>query len=457
MDVQKFSKYAPALLIASVALAMCGCETDADFRVNRLYVAQKIGKDLSGKGSSDAKEAHTIEEGRKRQLKTVETALIAMFGTPDEPFIVDDADIGVGAVVKPDLLKMAAGSVSTDADGYPRGLYRRHCVHCHGVTGDGAGPTAAFLNPYPRDFRPGIFKFKSTPLGEKPTDEDLHKTLRDGVPGTAMPSFRLLAEDEREALVNYVKYLSLRGETERALIDELVLTYAAADEVDTSKDTLLNFILAGIVSKWARAADSATKVAPPQGNQLRIDSDLHEAHVTLVSAVAEDDAPEHGTAEDSAEEEGIAEHPGGISYADAVDAGRALFNGKANCFTCHGVMALGDGTTDDYDFWTKEFADWKNLQPAEREKKIDEYRALGGLGPRNAIPRNLRQGVFRGGRRPVDLFWRVRNGIEGTPMPESKTLTEEEVWNVIAYVRQLPYETISQPPGNVVENLRQNP
>lgn len=454
MDVQKHFNSASALLIAVVAVAICGCETEADFRVNRLYVAQKIGKDLSGKGSSDAKEAREIEEGRERQLKTVETALISMFGTPDEPFIVDDAEIGVSAVIKPDLLKMAAGSVSTDADGYARGLYREHCVHCHGVTGDGAGPTAAFLNPFPRDFRPGIYKFKSTPLGEKPTDEDLHKTLWEGVPGTAMPSFKLLAEDEREALVNYVKYLSVRGETERALIDELVLTYAAKDEVDTSKDALMNVILAGIVGKWARAADSATKVLPPEGDQLRIDSDLTEAHVTLVSAVAED---EGRAADEGVAEEGTATHPVGISYADAVDAGRALFNGKANCFTCHGVMALGDGTNDDYDFWTKEYADWKNLQPAERERKIDEYRALGGLGPRNAIPRNLRQGVYRGGRRPVDLYWRVRNGIEGTPMPESKTLTEEEVWNVIAYVRQLPYETISQPPGNVVENLRMNP
>ena len=41
-----------------------------------------------------------------------------------------------------------------------RGLYRQHCVHCHGITGDGAGPTAQFLMPYPRDFRTGEFKFK---------------------------------------------------------------------------------------------------------------------------------------------------------------------------------------------------------------------------------------------------------------------------------------------------------
>src|SRR5262245_2338944 len=36
-----------------------------------------------------------------------------------------------------------------------RNLYMQHCIHCHGVTGDGNGPTAKFLNPRPRDYRLG--------------------------------------------------------------------------------------------------------------------------------------------------------------------------------------------------------------------------------------------------------------------------------------------------------------
>ncbi len=42
-------------------------------------------------------------------------------------------------------------------------LYRRHCLHCHGVSGAGDGPTAPFLYPRPRDYRKGLFKFTSTP------------------------------------------------------------------------------------------------------------------------------------------------------------------------------------------------------------------------------------------------------------------------------------------------------
>ena len=47
------------------------------------------------------------------------------------------------------------------AGGYA--LYRLHCLHCHGVSGAGDGPTAPFLYPRPRDYRKGLFKFTSTP------------------------------------------------------------------------------------------------------------------------------------------------------------------------------------------------------------------------------------------------------------------------------------------------------
>jgi hypothetical protein len=64
--------------------------------------------------------------------------------------------------------------------------------------------------------------------------------------------------------------------------------------------------------------------------------------------------------------------------------------------------------------------------------------------------------VFRGGRRPVDLYWRLANGIVGTPMPavpikaedapeEDPRLVSDDVWHIIAYVRNLPYEDISEP------------
>ena len=76
------------------------------------------------------------------------------------------------------------------------------------------------------------------------------------------------------------------------------------------------------------------------------------------------------------------------------------------------------------------------------------------LPPRNAIPRNLRDGHrIRGGRRPIDVFWRISAGIAGTPMPASGpaapggqgTLTEQEMWQIVDYVHSLPFEPASQP------------
>ena len=43
------------------------------------------------------------------------------------------------------------------------------------------------------------------------------RILIEGIRGTAMPSFKLLPEDEIEALIEYVKYLTMRGEMEREL------------------------------------------------------------------------------------------------------------------------------------------------------------------------------------------------------------------------------------------------
>jgi cytochrome c oxidase cbb3-type subunit I/II len=99
--------------------------------------------------------------------------------------------------------------------GRGKAVYERRCVGCHGVKGDGNGPVATFLNPRPRDFTLGSFKFRSTPSGSLPTDGDLYRTLTRGVRWTAMPTWHEIPEKDRIAVIAYIKTFSSRWKDEK--------------------------------------------------------------------------------------------------------------------------------------------------------------------------------------------------------------------------------------------------
>lgn len=397
---------------AMLVLASAGCGApEAQFRLNSVYVLKQeaaVGMDKSkGEGLT------------AQQKQDIVDLLSALFGTPDQPTVPKLDELAVDDVLDEAKLKMAGGAVSTEQTGRPHGLYREHCAHCHGINGDGAGPTAAFLNPYPRDYRRGIFKFKSTPgPAAPPTHDDLKRILVNGIPGTAMPSFRLLSDDELESLVHYVKYLAIRGEVERSLIAE------SANELGP-EDRLVN-------------RDLKTSDVAAYADQLAV-----------VTAFASESVQKWLDAEASVTE--IAARPSDWNMLESVAKGRELFFGTvANCIKCHGDTALGDGQITDYDEWTKEIIDPNNPNSAR------PYVALGALEPRTIRPRNLRQGIYRGGNRPIDVYWRIHNGIAGTPMPaapikpddappEDKRLSKEDIWHLVDYVQSLPFESISKP------------
>ncbi len=92
-----------------------------------------------------------------------------------------------------------------------RNIYLHMCVYCHGKDGNGGGNATDYLYPWPRDFRKGIFKFRSTPTGTPPRDEDLYQTIVRGVPGTSMPAWgEALSPQDTWALVNLIKNFSDR-------------------------------------------------------------------------------------------------------------------------------------------------------------------------------------------------------------------------------------------------------
>lgn len=93
--------------------------------------------------------------------------------------------------------------------------YRRYCVVCHGVMGDGNGESAQWVDPRPRDFTAAIFKCRSTPTGTLPTDEDLYNTIARGLDRSVMPPWNTFTRQERVDLVAWIKHFSPRWQTEK--------------------------------------------------------------------------------------------------------------------------------------------------------------------------------------------------------------------------------------------------
>src|SRR3954471_9429360 len=94
-----------------------------------------------------------------------------------------------------------------------KGLYRRYCVGCHGVAGDGNGENAPYLDPKPRDFTVATFKCRSTPTGTLPLESDLEHTLQRGIQASNMPSWDPLSDRDRFDLVEYIKTFSPKWKT----------------------------------------------------------------------------------------------------------------------------------------------------------------------------------------------------------------------------------------------------
>ena len=87
--------------------------------------------------------------------------------------------------------------------------YVRWCAGCHGVDGSGNGTAAEYMLPRPRDFTQALYQIRTTASGALPTDDDILAIIDRGMPGTTMPGWEnLLSDDEKEALVEYLKSFS---------------------------------------------------------------------------------------------------------------------------------------------------------------------------------------------------------------------------------------------------------
>ena len=286
-----------------------------------------------------------------------------------------------------------------------RNLYLRHCMHCHGVSGDGAGPTAQYFKVKPRDYRQGVIKFTSTKASvPRPSRDDLFRIVKLGVPGTYMPSFMLLPDDEVNLIVEYVRWLAMRGEMERKLNAWLSTSYSqdAVDEAENSAELESEF-----QTEWNEESGDYIERF---GNDLKLDWQDADKPESVVNPTA----------------------PRTPSSPESIARGRELFMSKdAKCASCHGETGRGNGPS------TEAFNDLPGMPPGTKSDKPGLFDNWGNI----VKPRNLTTGVFRGGRRPIDIYRRIHSGIKGTPMQAfGTTLKEEQIWDVVNYVLSIPFE-----------------
>jgi mono/diheme cytochrome c family protein len=108
------------------------------------------------------------------------------------------------------LSVLAGGPLSVGADpaieiDKGKQVYSVYCITCHGPLGDGQGPVGKTLDPPPRDFTKGEFKYGGT-------DQDLFDVMTNGAASKGgsplmAPWGAVIPEADRWALVKYIRSL----------------------------------------------------------------------------------------------------------------------------------------------------------------------------------------------------------------------------------------------------------
>jgi mono/diheme cytochrome c family protein len=398
------SKSANFLLgLATLLVSLAGCRDQAPvanhYEPNYLFAkATEIGL--------------SKDEGELEPTLLDSKLLLAeWFGTMEEPKLPSVLKEGdYSDLISEANLKIAVGTPTEP------GIYVQQCVSCHGSSGQGRGINAASQDPYPRDFRMGIFKYKSSPRTSRPVKQDIEKTLRNGLSGSQMPVFNKLSDGEIQALVDYVVFLSLRGEFERRLIQLSATEWEGERLYDPNAEKSVRD------GQLSNATDTLTEIADRWVQSADAVEDFPRPSFPLV-----------GTQTDENKEE----------LLSSIEKGKALFVSEiASCSKCHGVNADGKGNQlPDYDDWTKDWTSKIGIQPTDSQSLLP-LMARGGMKPLPLKPRSIVEGHFRGGRTPEDLYRRIRYGIAGSPMPaaavvesrEEPGLVDDDLWHLVNYL-----------------------
>jgi mono/diheme cytochrome c family protein len=271
-----------AIAMAGIVLAIVvtGCSSTPDFPTHLSFPTRKDRLVLKvpetpPQAPSPGKLESELAELDSRGGKTVDpTTLSSDVQAAIDRFLKDSFGTPAAPAIQPGNAETSSAverlGLSNDRLTEGSKLFRKHCLACHGLPGDGRGQAGLFLNPYPRDFRRGAFKFATSGEGLKPRRKDLLRTIREGLP--PMPSFSLLQEQERELLAVYATYLAIRGQVEFQTLAEQIAS-SNLEMVEPHGRQLLKEVL----NEWEKAERApALPAAPDDGEPMS------EPHKTAV-------------------------------------------------------------------------------------------------------------------------------------------------------------------------------
>ncbi|MFT7668084.1 MAG: mono/diheme cytochrome c family protein [Planctomycetota bacterium] len=345
-----------ALFCGCVALGACSLEfasEQREFGLSKTSVNMLAGS----------------EESQVQLLAELER----LFGTPANPHFGARENLSERAAIE--LNNRDYASLRDSAL-----LYGKKCLHCHGNEGGGDGATARTARPFPRDFRFGVFKYNNLAEGAKPERSDLFALIKNGIEGTGMPSLKQHSDSEINGLVDYVRFLSMRGEVEYLLAEEF--EGGETPDAETSDQEL-----AAVLDLWV------------------------EAQRTRVIAPIE--VPEPSVA--------------------SIRRGYGLFHDstRANCAGCHGSNGTGRGSAA------------FGPSPVDPEKEVALLRDIWNHEalPANLQQDKFRHGHEP--KELYELFYLGINGTPMPGLGEAlgsdgkRAFDEDALWSLVHYVRAL--------------------
>lgn len=152
-------------------------------------------------------------------------------------------------------------------------VFVAQCSSCHGATGVGDGLAGMNLEPKPANFHDQERMAAASPLG-------LYNTIRIGVPGTGMPAFTALTDDQAWALAFYLQGLRYR----RPLSGETVTHDGAKAEAALRTAAItLKEVASSIDSQLVARLTGASLAADELLPQIRLYEGAIDSPVALAS------------------------------------------------------------------------------------------------------------------------------------------------------------------------------